>query len=243
MITDRERSPEEIDWLAERMGFFTASEIHKIMPSPSGRNYKKDLRDIDGAMTYIKTKLAERLTLEYKESIDFKQGEWGKLWEPKAVNEFEKATGVKGVHYGCNNYKFFKYGESAGLSPDWEIENEEGADIKCPYNTSEHITNLLIKSAQEFASERWEYYCQGQFSIKARNWKKFSAVSFDPRMIESQLRLKILPIYPDEKWQTDFDKRLKEAIEMLEELRDELSPSVFIASHEPTTNAMIIEKA
>lgn len=233
---------DELQWRTDRMGLLTASEIHKIMPSPNGRNYKKDLREIDGAMTYLKTKLAERLTLEYKESLDFKQGEWGKETEPQGVAAFEKYTGIKGIHYGNNNFKFFPYGENGGCSPDWETcEGGEGADIKCPYNTSEHITNLLIKSADEFAKERWEYYCQGQFSMIIRKWKKFSAVSFDPRPIESPLRLKVLPIYPDEKWIKDFDYRYNSAIEIMEELRLILSPA-FIAHHDAEVNTTIIQK-
>lgn len=240
---NQEQSIEEMEWLAMRAGMFTGSEISKIMPAPSGRNYKKNLREIDGAMTYIKTKLAERLTLETKEVVDFKQATWGKELEPKGVAAFEKATGLKGIHYGVANPKFFPYGEYAGCSPDWETgEGGEGSDIKCPYNTSEHITNLLIRSAAEYKEERWEYYCQAQMSIKIRNWSKFSAVSYDPRPIEPNLRLKVLPIYPDEQWMKDFKLRLASAIEILEEMRQTLNTSLFVASYDPELNTVIIQK-
>ncbi len=240
-----DQSIEEMQYWSDRMGLFTASEISKIMPSPNGRNYKKGLRDIEGAMTYIKTKLAERITMEYKPAIDFKQGEWGKQTEAQGVAAFEKFTGVKGIHYGYNNPKFFRYGDNAGGSPDWETgEGGEGADIKCPYNTSEHITNLLIESAQEFSEERWEYYCQGQMGMVMRKWKKFSAVSFDPRPVDAAMKLKVLVIYPDEQWRKDFENRLAEATEILNELFASLSkPKLFIASNDSEVNTMIVQPA
>jgi hypothetical protein len=216
-----EQSIEELEWLQKRLGRFTASKISDIIPNENGRNKSKGLKNIPGAMTYIRTKLGEKLTMETKEQIDFKQATWGKENEPLAVKEFEKVTGKKGTHYGVSNPEFFKYEDYAGFSPDWANE-DEGAEFKCPYNTSNHIENLLMKSEYDLKTERWETYCQIQMGIFIRGWKCCSYGSFDPRMIEPKYRLKIIVIYPDEAWVTEFKSRLAEAIEILEEMEKEL---------------------
>jgi hypothetical protein len=197
------------EWLKARLGRFTASEGYKLFV---GSKKKGELFGV-GAQTYIKTKAAELLTMEVKQDMDFKQSEWADSLEAEAVTEFELITKLKGTYYGVGNPTFFRYGDYAGCSPDWEIEGREGADIKCPYNSAEHVRNLLLASANDFKKERWEYYCQGQMSMLIRGWKKFHFVSYDPRMVEKKLRLKILTVYPDQEWRKKFEIRLNAAIE------------------------------
>lgn len=207
-----EMTLDEMDWYQHRLGRYTASEIWKLLPPPKSR-LKKENGLSTGAMTYIKTKVSERLTMQVKPQIDFKQAEWGKEYEPVAVNTFEKATGIRGTHYGVSNPQFFEYGEYAGGSPDWiSLDESEGADIKCPFNTSEHVSNLLLQSGDDLKNEHWDYYCQGQFLMHMKNWERFYFVSYDPRPIEPKYRLKILVIYPDDVWVAEFKARLNEAI-------------------------------
>lgn len=218
------------EWLLKRCGRFTASEIHKLFAGGK----KKDQLFGTGAMTYIRTKAAELLTMEVKEELDFKQAEWGKANEFDGVIALETYLGYSGKHYGVNDPVFFQYGEYAGGSPDWErmIEgDEEGADIKCPYNTSEHIKNMMLKSVEEFKNERWEYYCQGQMNMKIRGWKKFHFVSYDPRMIEESHRLKVITMYPDSEWLKEFDKRINAAIDEVKAIMKAMDkPNVLLAS-------------
>jgi hypothetical protein len=217
-------------WLQKRLGRFTASEIHKIFIASKK---KTELLGV-GAQTYIRRKAAELLTLEVKEEIDYKQSEWGKAYEHEAVQAFEQAIGKKGIYYGIANPRFFELGEFLGGSPDWEIEDQEGADVKCPFNTDEHVTNLMIKSVDDFKDVRWEYYCQGQMNMLIRRWKKFHFVSYDPRIIEKRLRLKIISMYPDSEWIKEFTERSAAAIERLNEILEGLeAPSVFIAQNDP----------
>lgn len=226
------------DWLQQRLGRFTSSEIHKLFVSSK----KKGEIFGTGANTYIRKKVAELLTLEVKEEVDFKQGEWGKANEYDGVRTFEEATGKKGTYYGCANPTFFEFGEYGGCSPDWEIEGEEGADIKCPYNTDEHILNLRIQSADEFKKLRWEYYCQGQMSMLIRKWKVFHFVSYDPRLIERKLRLKIISAYPDGEWIGEFTDRFAEAVDDVKRtiaLLDK-SPSVLICEYDNELEATLI---
>jgi YqaJ-like viral recombinase domain len=214
---------ENLVWLKKRLGRFTASEIHKLFVSgKKGEWFGK------GAMTYIMSKAAELLTMEVKDEIDFKQGEWGKANERDGVLAFESKIEKNGTHYGMLKPEFFELGKFTGCSPDWEHTSEDdffGADIKCPFNSAEHVKNLMLNSAADLKEERWEYYCQLQMSIMVRGWSKAYFVSYDPRVVEYQYGLKIIEVYPDEAWQKEFTQRLDAAIEKLNDIVNMLQPA------------------
>lgn len=214
---------ENLAWLKKRLGRFTGSEIHKLFVG--GR--KKGEMFGKGAETYIMTKAAELLTMEVKDEIDFKQGEWGKANERDAVLVMEEILGVKGKHYGMNQPEFFELGKFAGCSPDWEyIANPElyGADIKCPYNSAEHIRNLMLKSAEDLKEERWEYYCQLQMSMIVMGWTHAIFFSYDPRIVEFKFNHKLLMVHPDAAWHAEFIERLAAATERLNDIITVLEP-------------------
>jgi len=224
------------DWLMDRLGRFTASEIHRLFVSGK----KKDDYFGQGAMTYIRQKAAEIITCEVKDSIDFKQAEWGKANEPDACRIFEEKLGVKGSYYGIAEPKFFPYGEHGGGSPDWENETE-GADFKCPFNSDVHLENLLINSIDEYKDKRWEYYCQGQANMLIRGWKQFYAVSYDPRM-PLPLQIKIISFGPDQDWVKEFKTRLQKAGDEKLKMIDALSNrSVLIAEYDNEINSGILQ--
>lgn len=227
------------DWLKARLGRFTASEVWKLFQ----KGKKKEELFGTTAMSYIRLKAAELLTMDVKPEVDFKQAEWADSLEGEAVAEFEKLIGRKGNYYGISNPTFFNHGGYAGGSPDWEIENEEGADVKCPFNSAEHVKNLLLKSVDEFKEERWEYYCQGQMLMYIRKWKQFHFVSYDPRMIEKKFKLRTLVMYPDSEWVKEFNLRLGMAIEKLGEMVNEVDGelSVLVANYDTQTKATIID--
>jgi hypothetical protein len=226
------------EWLQSRLGRFTASEIHKL--SVPGKK-KGEIFGV-GAMTYIRTKAAEILTQEVKDEVDFKQAEWGKAHEAEACAAFESWLGTTGVYYGGGNPVFFEYGDFEGCSPDWEIEEEVGADMKCPYNSAEHMKNLLLESAEDLAKERWEYYCQLQYSMLIRGWKVAYFVSYDPRFVYDWMKLKVIQVYPDPEWLEDYSMRIPLAIEELKEMVRKFSNPVILASHDNQVGATIIEK-
>lgn len=225
------------DWLQQRLGRFTASEIHQLFVGGK----KKDEYFGKGAMTYIRKKAAEIITQEVKEEIDFKQAEWGKANEPFAREAFESLLGIPGNYYGASDPKFFPYGEHGGCSPDWEsIDGTIGADFKCPFNSDVHLENLLIASVDEYKDKRWEYYCQAQKSMMVRGWKTFYAVSFDLRM-PLPLQVKIISFGPDTDWVNECKERLTRAAEEKQKMIDTLSlRSVLIAEEDKEVKAAIV---
>lgn len=231
---------QSLEWLQKRLGRFTASEIHKLFNA--GRSKTELLGQT--ARTYIRTKVAEILTQEVKEEIDFKQAEWGKANEIDAMRAFESIIGINGNYYGVGDPQFFTEGEWTGGSPDWESKDvKEGADFKCPYNSAEHLKNLTLKSAADLEKERWEYYCQGQMNMKIRKWKRFHFVSYDPRFVDPRFQLKIITIYPDYKWLKEYDERLNAAVDEIEKIFNDLDPafSIVTAHHDAEVGVTIVQ--
>lgn len=165
------------------------------------------------------------MTQDIKEQPDFKQMIWGKEHEPFAVPLFESFIHCTGTHYGVENPTFFEYGDHAGGSPDWECmkgKKKIGAEIKCPFDSGEHIKNLLLADADELKSERWEYYCQMQFNMMIREWNQCFFASYDPRMIEPMFQLIVIPVEVDHEWRKEFTPRLELAINELQLIAAEM---------------------
>lgn len=242
-------------WLLERLGRFTASEISNLFVSGrrdmtaeeleeekknKGKRTTVDTLFGGTAITYIRTKAAEILTQEVKEDVNFKQAEWGKNHEAEAWMRFEKETGLSGEYYGAANPKFFPVGDFLGYSPDW-LSEKYVADIKCPYNSSEHLKNMMLQSTEDLAKERWEYYCQLQFSMLHSSSKCAYFVSYDPRFVYDWMQIKILTIYPDQAWIQEYNKRIEPAIDELKLMVKKFTTQGLIASYDPETKSTIIE--
>ena len=217
MDQNPEPSQSLIEWQNARAGKFTSSGISPLFVKGKGEMFGA------GAKTYIRKKAHEILTGNSADGGEkFKQTEWGNKNEAEACEMFEAVVG-KGIYYGNADPKFFELNDWAGGSPDWEsIDIEWGADFKCPYDGAEHLNNLLINSQAEFKKEHGDYYDQGQMNMKIRGWKRFYFVSYDPRMINPALRLKIIEVLPDPEWIVDFDLRLPAAVSMLKAYVDQV---------------------
>lgn len=223
-----EHTQKNWDWQYSRLGKFTASEIHKLFSKPKSGNGMFG----EGALTYIRQKAAECLTMEVKDEVNSYSITWGYQYEKEACKLYEKATGVEGIYYGKENPKFFEWKDYAGGSPDWQGETIEpidmhdkgliGADFKCPYNSDIHLANLQLKSAEDLLKQHKDYYIQAQSNILFCDWDQFDFVSYDPRFRDERLRLKILTIYPDKCMIGDIKERLAAAEEVKQQIINEL---------------------
>lgn len=207
---------------SERIGRFTSSEMHKLLKggtrpmteAEKANREKGDRRttvDVmfgDGAMTYIYTKVSEHLTGQSADEVNFKAGEWGKLCEPDLIIALEDA-GYKVEYFGDNNAVFFKYGQFSGGTPDGRINGTITLEGKCPFTTKEHIRYLMYKTQADLQEDKIEYYAQIQWNMKCMDLHKAFFVSFDPRMLDEHLKLKILTVYRDETFLTELEHRVK----------------------------------
>jgi hypothetical protein len=203
------------DWQAERLGKFTASEIHKLMQK--GR--AKDQYFGETAQTYIKGRLAEILTQEPCVQLEGLAAiEWGNSNEIDAVMSFEKIKGKSVEYFGKGNPMFFpyeKFPDWAGGSPDGLIGDDGVIEVKCPYNSAHHITHLLIGSAEDLKKEKPDYYGQIQFNMLCTGRKNGFFISYDPRPLNHKIRCHVIDVPFDEPYCNDLEERISEAVKLL----------------------------
>lgn len=186
-------------WDKQRLGKFTASEIYKLMGVPKS---KTDIFT-DTAYTYILDKVSEELT----GFAPVKNGEalvWGIEQESQAKKWFTTITGKTIEEVG-----FISLNEHSGGSPDGIVEDGI-IEIKCPYNTVNHIKHIL--DSDNFRSNFPDYYWQMQMNMLVTETQKAYFISFDPR-IDSDCGMYIKEI---ERNQADIDlmvEKINEAVE------------------------------
>lgn len=229
-------------WKGERLGKFTASEIGKLMVK--GRS--KDQYFGDGAMTYIESRAAEILTQEPVTDLEgMKAIEWGNAHEPEAAMLFaEKFPDF--IYYGKENSKFFPYEPVklwAGGSPDGLIPRRAVTEFKCPDNSTHHIKYWRMKVGTDLKETKPIYYGQVQFNMMCTGVDLGYFVSYDPRPLEREVRMKILEVPYDKAYCKELDERLKRAVDELRTIlfTDIMGKQVIIAKHDPVVNATIVE--
>lgn len=182
---DRER-----EWLMQRHGKFTASEIHKLMAYPDKDELPK------GAMTYVMQVVAQAMTEFRQDTYTTPAMQWGIETEPEAIDAFMAATGL--VVSKCKDeQEFIDHGGHFGGTPDGLIVSEfSGVEVKCP-NSATHLGYLKIRSGKDLKAEAPEYYWQIMCLMLLTSSQHWYFVSYDPRFKEARLRLHIAKISAD----------------------------------------------
>jgi hypothetical protein len=199
----------------QRFGKFTSSENWKLLVS--GKN-KGDVFG-ETAKTYIKEKAVEILTQRRKEQFSARATDWGNEYEYKAVQEYNRFYFVDVEYFGSTNPKFFpcpEFEKYAGGSPDF-LAGATVGEVKCPYDSVNHLDNLLLRNVDEFKKLHKEYYTQIQFNIHCTGSEVGHFVSYDWRF-QDEKQLFILEIPKDKEHIELILDRLKIAIDNLNEL-------------------------
>lgn len=170
-----------------RLGKFTGSEIHKLM---GARGFGKT------GETYITEKAAEFLTGEpIKPEFTAASTQWGIDHEFEAKMYFESATGAKIFETGTIENKYI-CGTPDGIIEDYHKNSKQescGFEIKCPYNSGNHLKNFLMQNANDLLVLRPEYYWQIIAYMWLAGFSKWKFCSYDPRFKEEK-RMLILNI-------------------------------------------------
>lgn len=162
-------------WQDLRRSRFTASELHKLMGTPKSKSEYLS----ETAKSFVFEKAAEYLTGQRTE-IYGRALDWGKDHEKEAFECFAQETDDFFTYYGAETYTFITYGEWGGYSPD--ALGDKLVEIKCPYNSGNHLQNFFITNNEQLKSKRTEYYWQVQMGMIATGLEEALFVSFDPRM-------------------------------------------------------------
>jgi len=199
------------EWRDIRAGRFTASEFHVLLG-------KSDTKWTDGAETYIHTKVAEQITGLVPESPRTAPIAWGEDNEEGARHLYHEITGTKITKAG-----FHVYGDHGGGSPDGLIGDDAFLEIKCPFNSANHIDFLKLEKGSEIKIANPKYYTQCQANMVFTGRKLCIFTSFDPRFPIQKQKIKILEMAPDNELQDLIKARLERAIETKLEIVKALS--------------------
>ena len=197
-------------WHIARSGKFTPSELYRLMTEPKSKQETIS----EGAKTYVKEKIAETLTVDISNEKMFygnNATEWGNSYEGEAIELFCDMINTEIILPGFINYDDNFGGTPDGLARD----NIFGIEVKCPYNPSIHLDNLLLDSVA-FKKERKEYYWQIQGYSLITGIENWYFISYDPRQID--YKIKILPIKRNE----DDIRLIKEKLQLANDYKQQL---------------------
>lgn len=200
------------EWITDRLGKFTASDIWKLLEKGRGNEYFGK-----GAKTYIRQKAAEILTQEPVNGgrLNTAAMEWGSAHEYEAVQAFEGATGLTVEYFGGAEPKFFDYSNFSGGSPDGLSSDKAVIEVKCPYNSGEHVEHLLLNSGEDLKEYYPEAYWQIMFNILCTNSDAGYFISYDGRFAEEPLQLKYIHIEKNDEHIELLKERISEAEKQL----------------------------
>lgn len=190
ILVNVEQGSEE--WLRLRLGLVSASRFKDIMTNPRS---KTELFS-STAKSYMLELIAEIVTGEQKE-VSGKALEWGSNNEKSAQIEYAFEQGVTVDEIGI----CLTDDRQIGASPDGFIGDFGGIEIKCPYNSANHISTVI---AGEMPKEHMAQV-QGNLWVNGREW--FDFVSYDPR-IDGKGRIFITRIHRDEEYIAKLQEKL-----------------------------------
>lgn len=185
---------------------FTGSEIYRLMGAKGlGKTGE----------TYIFEKAAEFLTSQpAKPEFSAAATDWGNKYEGEAKQHFEAATGLK-ISESTTISNGLICGTPDGLLTDCGIE------IKCPYDSTNHLKNLIIVNQEELKDVRTEYYWQMVSYMWLTGLKAWKFCSYDPRFKEEKRMLIMnIQLIPEEL--KLLQNRVKQAKEIFDNIINSL---------------------
>lgn len=204
-------------WFLQRWSKFTSSENYKLLGNDKKGNIFGDV-----AWSYIEQKAMEMCTVmwEKPQLDDVKSFLHGGMYEYPAFKAYVERTGYDMVYLGSENPLFLDdeelIGESGG-SPDTIMFNNTAevvrmAELKCPINPMNHFKRLKWKDQWDIKEGLIQAYTQIQHLLKISKAPVCDFVSYDERMKREELKIKIIPVYPDKKFQDNLHYRIIKAI-------------------------------
>jgi hypothetical protein len=135
----------------------------------------------------------------------------GTEFEPQARMEYEARTGAMVEQVGFLHHPTIAL---CGGSPDGLVDEDGGLEIKCPYNSANHLQCFLTGMPEEHIPQ-----VQGLMWITGRQWWDF--VSYDPRMPD-HLKLYQSRIERDDEYIATLEKAVREFLAGVHERHEAL---------------------
>lgn len=194
-------------WHTQRCGILTGSRIKDVLAVS-----KRDGKPLQARQDYLVEKVCEILTGKPASKFQNEAMRWGVEQEPLALDAYRWLTGRTVEQVGLCLHPEREY---IGASPDG-LMLDRGIEIKCPFNTGNHIAAILDGMPPE-------HMAQIQCGMWVCDLPEWDFVSFDPRM-PPDLRLYVQTIPRDEIYianmASECAKFWDEACELVARLRD-----------------------
>lgn len=197
-------------WNQVRVGRFTASEMFKLMTEPKSKADKEAGKLSEGALTYVNIKVAEVLTGQPKAESYAYPLVYGKELEPQAIEYFLK----KNPAFSYEPAQFVPFGDHSGGSPDGYINETDGLEIKCPFQSENQVDYLMLTDQYDLKRNHPNYYWQCMSNLLFTEKERWHFVTYDPRMAQEKHRMVHLVIKPNPE---DFDKITSQLAKAVEE--------------------------
>lgn len=171
--------PYSPEWFQVRLGKFTASKISKLITGTKATREK-----------YIYEKASEIMTGQSPKETFSQATDWGHANELEALQCTANTLNIN-IEPGT----WVQFNDDLGCTPDGSNDTHI-IQIKCPYNSDNHLVNLMLADPAALKKKHDEYYwqivCETVFCKKEAGL----FVSFDPRMRVKEQRLKIIQVIP-----------------------------------------------
>lgn len=181
------------EWLADRAGKVTASEMHTVMLPRERGEYKSGPRkgqpreQLKALADYAHQLAAERLTGKPRKQIKAPALAWGTELEPVAIGAYQAQTGEIVTRCGFVTHPVHAF---IGASPDFLVNEDGGGEVKCPESSEVHLATLLTGLPEEHIEQ-----IQGGLWVTGRQWWDF--ISYHPDF-PADLRLYVQRVERDE---------------------------------------------
>lgn len=191
------------EWNDLRKYRFTSSCIHKLITDPKTKAAKEAGELSETAKGYILEKVVQEMN-GFIPDFDNAATRWGNDTEPDAKMWYQTKTGNR-----IADIQFAAVNDFYGGSPDSAIIDLSLCDkddqdvingaleIKCPYNSTNHLKHCLIDGPVYFRDKHPEYYWQCLSHMITLDVGFCDFVSFDPR-IDHEIGLFIYRLHKDE---------------------------------------------
>jgi hypothetical protein len=211
-----EQSLKDLEWLKEKWGCFSASEMFKLLSDGKGEMFGV------GAKTYIEEVAIEAYTMfNQDENVSTWSMEKGKMKEFES-HQYHKNTYLMGlpniIYCGGGNPVFKKYNEYSGCSPDSIINRPNGeimfgAEYK-NNGSKQHFRDLrLIDTSKDLLTQHKDDYTQVQFSMMCYGVDLWHWCSYNEYFPENDKML-LIECEQDKQFQDNLDIRLSMAIKI-----------------------------
>ncbi len=188
------------EWFKARLGRVTSSRFKDVMTKSKTKG-----QDFGAtAISYAHLLIAERFTGSWEE-VKGSALEWGSSTESLAVEAYELDTFLEVQQVG-----FIALGDDIGSSTDGLVGDNGMIEIKCPFASKNHIDYIINGCPKQYIPQ-----IQGGMWVANREWCDF--ITYDPRFIKDDFKLKVQRIYRDEKYIKQLSERVEMFVEILHE--------------------------